>query len=468
MLRKHRTANLEELVAERRDSPAAEPSRTGEEETMKLRIRGRILVTCLGLGLAAAPAAQAAICTVDEVPAATLLLPYFEVDLENFWGPTTLFEINNASATAIIAHVVVWTDLSVPVLDFNVYLTGYDIVPINMRDILDLTLPQTAPPSVAPGVSNVGAFSVGNPVLVEASCQGQLPPPPLDPFFSDGIKAALTGQPAQFPLGGLCGAQNFGDNIARGYVTVDAVRSCSLEFPGDPGYFVSGGQGTALNDNILWGHVYRVFDLEELASGWPLVHVEADGTDPETSTPGEYTFYGRYVGWTAEDNREPLGTSFAARFLNQATFSGGSHLTVWRDAKVVQGAFACGSAPTWFPLGQEGLLLFDEEENVDVPPIPPISPAPPTAINIPFPAEAQRVRVGGSTLAVEFDAGWAFVDLNTTVVAAGPNPPEDPFAAQGWVGVEHEAEGRFSVGYAAVALDSACLSFHLVPGPPGP
>src|SRR5437763_6619240 len=80
--------------------------------------------------------ASAVICAADNVPSATLLLPYFSVDLGNASGATTLFSINNASATAILAHVVVWSDLSVPVLDFNVYLTGYDVQTINLRDIL--------------------------------------------------------------------------------------------------------------------------------------------------------------------------------------------------------------------------------------------------------------------------------------------------------------------------------------------
>src|ERR1700694_5920546 len=80
--------------------------------------------------------AVAVICTIDAEPAATLLLPYFEVDLNNPNGLTTLFSVNNASATAVLAHVVVYSDLSVPVLDFNIYLTGYDVQTINLRDIL--------------------------------------------------------------------------------------------------------------------------------------------------------------------------------------------------------------------------------------------------------------------------------------------------------------------------------------------
>lgn len=83
-----------------------------------------LLPVLLGTGLAK-PAA-ALICTIDDVPAATLLLPYFEVDLSNPNGVTTWFSVNNASPKAVLAHVVIWSDLSVPVLGFDVYLTGYD------------------------------------------------------------------------------------------------------------------------------------------------------------------------------------------------------------------------------------------------------------------------------------------------------------------------------------------------------
>src|ERR1700719_2720992 len=108
---------------------------------MKKTALSLALVGLLALGGQAA----AVICTIDAVPAATLLLPYFEVDLSNPNGLTTLFSINNASATAVLAHVVIRSDLSVEVLDFNVYLTGYDVQTINLRDIIvNGNLPQTA------------------------------------------------------------------------------------------------------------------------------------------------------------------------------------------------------------------------------------------------------------------------------------------------------------------------------------
>src|SRR5688572_12477538 len=104
------------------------------------------IAICLALVslLALRGQAVAEIGTIDDVPAATLLLPYFEVDLNSTNGVTTLFSINNASAAAALAHVTVWTDLSVPVLDFDVYLTGFDVQTMNMRDIVNGILPFTA------------------------------------------------------------------------------------------------------------------------------------------------------------------------------------------------------------------------------------------------------------------------------------------------------------------------------------
>ena len=69
---------------------------------------------------------------IDVVPAATLLLPYFEVDLANPNGVTTLFSVNNASAAPQLAHITFWTDQSRPTLDFTIYLTGYDVWTVNL------------------------------------------------------------------------------------------------------------------------------------------------------------------------------------------------------------------------------------------------------------------------------------------------------------------------------------------------
>jgi hypothetical protein len=437
--------------------------------------RGALGFVLAGLLALSAPAA-AVICTVDAVPAATLLLPYFEVDLNNPNGLTTLFSVNNASATAILVHVILWSDLSVPVLDFNIYLTGYDVQSVNLRDIIvNGNIPQTA----SAGQDPTDTISPKGPLSQDinfASCNGVLPPPPLPGFFLAHLQAALTGK-ASAVLGGLCAGQNLGDNIARGYVTMDTVNNCTLKFVGDSGYFVSGGTGDATNQNVLWGDWFIVNAVQNFAEGSDLVHIEAapgvgvsglTPTNPATTTAGRYTFYGRYnnpIPWTAADNREPLATTFAARFLSGGPFSGGTSFLVWRDSKTNQGPFTCPATtgrPSWFPLGQEGIVIFDEQEHPQVPTSVPFSPQPPNVGPIPFPAETQRTQVGGASLPVPFNFGWMFLDLNTTV-SGNPNPPFDPAAAQAWVVYTLASNGHFAVGIDAIRLDSACVPNHFFP-----
>jgi hypothetical protein len=420
---------------------------------MKRVILCLALLGLLGLG----GQAVAVICAIDEVPAATLLLPYFAVDYTSpdGSGTNTLFSINNASATAILAHVVVWSDLSVPVLDFNVYLTGYDVQTINLWDILARgNLPQTASAGQDPTdtISPKGTFSQD---INFASCSGLLPPPQLPADFVGHLQASLSGR-ASTVFGGLCAGRNLGDNVARGYITVDTVNNCTLRFPGDPGYF----GGDATNQNVLWGDYYYVNSAANFADGNALVHIEASATNPETSIAGDYTFYGRYdtPAWSAADNREPLATNFAARFLNGGPFSGGTDFIVWRDSKVNQGPFTCSAQtgrPFWFPLGQEGIVIFDEQEHPQVPQTFPVSPQPQNPSLSPFPAESQSTHVGGSALPVPFNFGWIYLDLNTTVTGA-TNNPRDPAAAQAFVTIRATSQGRYSVGYDAIHLDSAC------------
>lgn len=403
-------------------------------------------------------AASRSRCLVGDTPAATLLLPYFEVDVNNAIGINTLFSVNNASERAVLAHVVVYSDLSVPVLDFNVYLTGYDVQSISLRDILvGGTLPRTASSGQDPQntISPQGSFSQD---INFANCTGQLPPPPLPASFVDHLRRSLTGQSSPI-LGNLCAGRNLGDNIARGYVTVDTVNNCTLRLPTDPGYFTT----DITDQNVLWGDYYYVNPGENFAQGETLVHIEADATNPEFSTPGSYTFYGRYVNWTARDHRKPLATNFALRYVNGGAFSGGAYLIVWRDSKVTQNAFTCpalaGSRPPWFPLGQEAVVIFDEQETPYIPQSVPSSPASVGSF-IPFPGEAQRISVNSSNFPVPFNFGWLLLNLNTTVAAAGSNPPEDPRAAQAWVTVTSASQGRFSVGLDAIQLDSACSANH--------
>ena len=124
-------------------------------------------------------------------------------------------------------------------------------------DILVLgNLPQTASAGQDPNdtISKKGPKSQD---INFASCTGILPPPALPSFFIAHLQASLTGQ-ASAVLNGLCAGQNLGDNIARGYVTMDTVNSCSLQFVGDPGYISNTITfQNALGNTALGGNFWR-------------------------------------------------------------------------------------------------------------------------------------------------------------------------------------------------------------------
>jgi hypothetical protein len=429
-------------------------------EHMRRALASLSLLLVLVCARGTAEAIPAPVPTITNAPAATLLLPYFEVDLDNPNGVTTIFTVNNASASAALAHVVVWSDMGVPVFGYNVYLTGYDVQTINLRDVLTGTVSRTASAGQDPSdtISPHGQLSQD---INFASCTGILPSPSAAPLYADYLRAALTGQASSFHAG-KCVARNLGTpGIARGYVTVDSVTQCTLQFPSDVGYFF----GVADSRNILFGDFFLIDPSQDLAYGDTLVHIRADSTNPETNTPGQYTFYGRYDNWSAIDNRAPLATSFAARFVAAKDFKtqakarrrtalpASTDLLVWRDAKITAQPFTCGTNPSWYPLGQEQIRAFDEQEHLEAP----------AFATPPFPAATQRVTVGSTALPTTAFAGWLYLNLNTT--GGSPNPPEDTAAAQAWVTVLQRVQqgpngGRYDVGFRAIRLDSAATASH--------
>src|SRR5664279_3352464 len=94
--------------------------------------------------LAVAGTGYAVTCAYDNVPAATLLVPYWKVSLNGATGfpigtggTDTLVSVVNVSVPGVIAHVTVWNKYSKAVIDFNVPLTGKDTVSFSMRDIMN-------------------------------------------------------------------------------------------------------------------------------------------------------------------------------------------------------------------------------------------------------------------------------------------------------------------------------------------
>jgi hypothetical protein len=438
-----------------------------------------ILILALG-GIAHATLAPAQAQGISGVianqPGATLLLPYFEVNLDNLKASNTYISMTNTSATAILGHVIIWTDLSVPALEFNVYLTGYDLWRMNIGSFLTTgVMDSTASAGQDPNdtISPKGERSQD---INFASCTGQLPNGTIPAAQLQGVQNALIGQASVNYGSNLCGGINHMDRIARGYITIDTVNNCTQRFPNDPNYITN----DITFQNVLVGDSFYVSLTKNRAVAQPLVPIAASFTAPDTNTPTFYTFYGRYDGWSSSDRRQPTATNFAGRYINAGSPQGlnfmnqGTQAIVWRDSKIVQNPFTCGSNPSWYPLGQEQIVLFDEQEQPQVPPSCTNLPCPPTPGLLPFPAETQKIQLNSSALPTTFAEGWGYFDLNTTVTGESGNMA-DPAAAQAWMILLYDQGAgsggnnngaSWEMGEDATVLDSASHAIHSLTSAP--
>src|SRR5512139_2174552 len=96
--------------------------------------------------LAATGTSYAVTCSYDNVPGATLLVPDFKVSRNGVTsnatdipegGVDTLVAVTNVSWFGVNAHVTVWNKQSAPVLDFNIPMSGYDVMFFRMKDVLN-------------------------------------------------------------------------------------------------------------------------------------------------------------------------------------------------------------------------------------------------------------------------------------------------------------------------------------------
>lgn len=327
----------------------------------------------------------------DVTPAATLLLPYFEAELPATpggatKGPTTWLTITSGVDDPILARVVVWSDLAVPVYGFNVALKPFDMQRIDLQQVLIGKVPQTQDPA-----------AIG--------CSAFLPPPAPNAAAVAALQALLTGQAVR----GECAGFDHGDRVARGYVTVDVVNRCSAEAtdPSAPGYFVAGGKGVASNRNALTGSALFLDATKKTAYAFPVAHLEV----PLNEIPaGFQSFYGRYVGKTAIDGRERLASAFTVPYYDGPTSPlapRASSIVVWRDTQwPTAGPFGCASKPPWYPLEVARVLALDDDGNTDE--------IPAVAGSSPLPLATQRLRLGGAEIPLPFSEGWLFLDLDLT------------------------------------------------------
>lgn len=381
-----------------------------------------VLVVLLPLPAVAQP--QLGDCTIGPGVAATLLIPYFEVNTVNPLRQTTLFSVNNGFAEPTLARVVLWTDWGVPTLAFDVYLEGFDVQTINLRDVFNGNIPSTGE----------GADLSGFPF-----CGGPLSPIHANPVLTTLERQQLAADHTGVigPMGGLCAGENHGDEIARGYITADVVDECSGVESGNPiftpdntlyPYFADGGGpgGIAITDNVLWGDVLYVNTDGGFAQASEAVAIWADpglfsGTDINT-------FYGRYSGWDGRDDRVPLAWLWDQRFLNGGPFAGGANLIVWRDTgSPAASRVSCAGGPPWRPL--LGLLSSLDENAAN------LFTSAATEIDL----ATQRVDV--SAFGIPYSFGWIQIDT---------------FPRQTWVEATLTAAGLYSATFNGTPVQSVC------------
>ena len=204
-------------------------------------------------------------CDISVAPAATLLLPYFEVDVDKppAQARTTIFTIVNTSQYPQIARVTLWSDLAYPVLNFNLFLTGYDVQSLNLYDVL-----RTG--ATAGFLTGPGSRSLANdlnPNHTSLPCDRHVLPAAL---LADVRSILTTGRGPSCTQAGQLGQVH---KAAIGYATIDIVNSCSVTFPSSAAYY-----DELLYDNVLIGdyeHVDPNPTFGNYASGSPLVHIRA-------------------------------------------------------------------------------------------------------------------------------------------------------------------------------------------------
>lgn len=154
--------------------------------------------------------AQAVIGIPDDVPASTLLFPFFKVEPQRTERNQldTLLVVTNTYASSVIVHFTIWNFRSVHVYDFSVALTAHDVFSCSLYDLI---------------------------VDGKTGCSNE------------------SGKVSPAPAGVADALKFTADNVTilAGYVTADVVAGSTSLFPGQDGYPFA-------YSNVLVGYEYLV------------------------------------------------------------------------------------------------------------------------------------------------------------------------------------------------------------------
>lgn len=424
-----------------------------------------------------------AMCDLGVNAAATILVPYFEVDSSNPLGLDTLIAITNIGDNNTIAHVTVFNVDSHPVFDFNIFLTPYDIVTFSMRDIIvNGNFPNNGCTSTHWYFTH-GWIDCNNDgtYFGQATCN-----PSMFTYFGWNMDlACYDPATADFLARVQCwlteGSVYFPSTNYKGYITIDNSVTCSGAYPSYNGYLAPACIDTdrnnindhpvAENSNVFIADVIYYDYANVQADAVPAVHVEAVGEAYSTLPdhqwgvqPGDiaaaavFTFYDKYVsalGLPHADLREPLPIWWAVRYINNPAFNGGTWIDVWRSdsqalPNLVAGTCREGSALRWSQKQYDVpfIVCYNEEEETlagpggGTPSPPPEAPAGFNELR----AETQRTRIRHPEFPIPPDeSGWCGIAFDVS-----------GSMDQAWVNVRSIALNRYTISYTAGSYDGAC------------
>ena len=375
-------------------------------------------------------------CDIGYYPAATLLLPYFEVDVNApaTTALSTTFTVVNTSKLPQIARATVWTDMGYPIFWFNLFLTGYDAQSISLYEILARgRLPVTNPSTTA---GRASASNQSNPYTLQNTLCGSTTGS-IDATLLQRIQSALTT--GMIDTNG-CPVGTAHKN-AIGYMTIDVVNSCSDASPLDAKYW----SDVLLYDNVLSGEYIRINpdpNSGNYAGANPLVHIRAipeGGPAGATVAPVfPYTFYDRYAH--RSDRRQPLPSVFSARYIDGGPTSFLTNFTIWREGVATASKDPCDfAANAKLALRHASVVRFDEHENA-------------TAVAADASTPATMLLPSSSAILPPSSAagdhgGWLWLSLDNGTMKR---------PSQNWVIVQMYAEGRYGVDFDATFLANGC------------
>ena len=311
----------------------------------------------------------------DNVPAATLLVPYIIVDtnaagvpVPNGQGYSTLTVVTNVSSAAQLIHITVFAADSSPVIDFDEVLSGYDVWSINWKDLLtgDFENFDTGSATNPPGKATPGGLlgfwnSPKYTDKIAANAPQAWGPTTNNAVFNlpkqQDIDTFSPYSSCGFPWGNLANYSGLivgslqaplfpwpnqdtkctaGESVTKNwggwlstlsaqplffYAVVDTVSGCNGYFPGSAAYW-----NYTIPQNVLTGVDFYINLSQNYSESLPTVNIES------TTGYGGVGFYSAYKYDQSDspaDTHEPLPTAWAFNYLQEGGVS--TQVAVWKN-----------------------------------------------------------------------------------------------------------------------------------------